>query len=202
MPISRAGSWSKFRSFSPGSRTFSDRSETGFTLIEVLVVLSLLAIMMFFAFPRLSAFIHLNTRDEAARWIIAANMQLKNRALSHQQPHVLRVDISHNRMLALVRSQEEESGSDASGDQEAELEDLSRFAPQDDLAITGVAFSPAETIATGTADIVFHEQGYSDQAVIYMTAGDRLFSFYIAPFLSRVAVYDGHVDFAAAAGRA
>ena len=202
MPILRAGSWNKSRSCFFRCTTFANRAGAGFTLIEVIVVLSLIAIMTVVAFPRLSAFLQLNTRDEAARWIIAANVRLKNRSRSHQQPHMLRVDISENRMLALAWSQEEKLENGETGDQKAALEVLSRFAPQNNSVITGVAFSPVETIATGTADIVFHGQGYSDQAVIYMTDGDGSFSFYIAPFLSRVAVYDGHVDFATAAGRA
>ncbi len=193
MPTLKAGSWNNPRAFFfRGSFSFSPTSG-GFTLIEVIVVISLISVMMVFAFPRLSGFLHVDNRDQAARWVIAANVRLKNRAVKEQARCVLRVDMSGNRMSVMSGSGQDGSDQDASGGQGGLVEAGESFVAKEGLEINGVAFSTEEIVSTGTADIVFYEQGYSDRAVIHMTDGDRRFSFYIAPFLSRVRVYDGHV---------
>jgi prepilin-type N-terminal cleavage/methylation domain-containing protein len=173
----------------------------GFTLIEIIVVISLIALMLVFSFPQLSGFLAVNNRNKAVRWMISQRTVLSTKAVKEQTPYVLRVDISGNRIVTMSLPL---PGAFPSGDagmcpafDTASSGQTARntFVCGGDLAIAGVMFPDGETINAETADIVFSEKGYCDRAIIHMKDGGSRFSIYIEPFLPRVTVYDGYIKF-------
>src|SRR6056297_1199495 len=231
MQISKAGSWNDCRPFffvrnlmafqhfvfPPvdhrliSSASFQDSSKNartaGFTLIEVIVVISLMSVMLIFAFPRLSGFLTADNKNRAGRWIISQNLLLKTKAVQDKTAYILRVDISGNRFSTMPASEAEketaiavEAVKKTTENSAWEINEKSgskavrnKFVPGGELTVVGVAFPEGETVQSGTADIVFYEQGYSDRAIIHMCEQEDRFSFYIAPFLNRVQVYEGHI---------
>lgn len=172
----------------------------GFTLIEIIVVISLIALMLVFSFPQLSGFLAVNNKNKAVRWMIAQRTMLSTKAVKEQTPYVLRVDISGNRIITMPLPL---PGAFSSGDGMCPLIDTespdqtarNTFVCGGDLAIAGVVFPDGETINSETADILFSEKGYCDRAIIHMKDGGSRFSIYIEPFLPRVTVYDGYIKF-------
>jgi prepilin-type N-terminal cleavage/methylation domain-containing protein len=74
------------------------RNDTGFTLIELVVVISLISIMLFFTIPRLQNAIPLGDDKKAARWIIGKVQALKESAVREQLDYVLNLNIDTNRL--------------------------------------------------------------------------------------------------------
>lgn len=170
----------------------------GFTLIEITVVISLIALLIVSSLPQLSGFLAANNRNKAVRWMIAQRAALKTKAVKDQIRYVLRVDISGNRIMAMPMSGEPGSEGAIPPVTDAALAAVKAqktFVCGGDLDIVDVEFPEVETDASRTADIVFYEKGYCDQAVIHMNDGGDRFSIYIEPFLPRVTVYAGHVKF-------
>lgn len=172
----------------------------GFTLIELIVVVALIALMLFFSFPRFSGFLATDSRDEASRWIIAQGLSLRTRAVKTQQPHMLQVDITGNRLVAMpaptgdatemtgtgefASSGAENPGVSQTADTSTQSYDLSG-----DMQIMDVTFAGGRTIRTGSHTIRFYEKGYSDRAVIHIQDGDERISYYFAPFLPEVKIF-------------
>ncbi len=181
-----------------GVRESAGCDNGGFTLIEIVVVVSLISLILVFSFPQLSGFLTVNNKNKAVRWLIAQRTVLRAKALEEQARYVLRVDINGNRILAMPMP--EASLSEATTSQFTD-KNLSAVTAQDeficsgDLDIVGVAFPDGQPDIFQTADIIFSEKGYCDRAVIHMKDGGTRFSIYFPPFLPRVVVYDGHIKF-------
>ena len=174
------------------------RDKGGFTLIEIIVVLSLISLMLVFSFPQLSGFISVNNKNKAVRWIIVQRNVLKTKTVKEQIPYVFQVDISDNRMLTMPLPGTTPGEDKINPGIEARSFDKKphhQFNCSGDLEITGVLFPEGEAAISGTADIVFHEKGYCDRAIIQMKDSGNRFSVYFEPFLPRVTVYDGYIKF-------
>ncbi|MFO7560982.1 MAG: type II secretion system protein, partial [Desulfobacterales bacterium] len=75
----------------------SHRANSGFTLIELIVVIVILSVLLVFAMPRFSSFIFTDNTDRIARWVIFKAGSLKNRAVKEQKQYVINVDLDNNR---------------------------------------------------------------------------------------------------------
>ena len=174
------------------------RDSGGFTLVEIIVVVSLIALLLVFSFPRLSGFLSINNKNQLVRWVIIQRTVLKTKAIKEQTPFALRVDISEDRMTAMAVSpacQIEETLFPEDETRPDEKKIGKPFICKGNLEITGVLFPDGEPVISRAADIVFSEKGFCDRAIIYMKDGGDRFSIYIAPFLPSVSVYDGYISF-------
>ncbi len=175
----------------------------GFTLIELLVVVFLFSLLAFFSFPRLAGFFPRNDKDDIARWLIMQTSILRTRTVKQQTSYVLQVDIDANQFQ--VMAAEQAGVEDPDSDPESaspSFPPASRAAGSNALLklteetkIAAVVFAGSPPINSGTVDIYFHTSGYSDRAMIQMRAGRERFSFYIAPFLPTVKIYEGYTGF-------
>ncbi|MDY6831249.1 MAG: prepilin-type N-terminal cleavage/methylation domain-containing protein [Thermodesulfobacteriota bacterium] len=188
---------------SPSTHNTPARYPGGFTLIELIVVLVLLAIVLAVTFPRVSNIGFSDSRNKTARWIITTTRVLKSKAVMDRHPYVLRVDTSRQTLTALPGA--------TSGTLPAQMAALAgqtpeadvpgpettgtrRLALSDDLTVEDVTFAGSDTAQTGVVDIVFHAGGYSDWAVIHMRDRGRRISFIIEPFINRVRMVDGYAE--------
>ena len=149
-----------------------------FTLIELIVVISLISIMLVVAVPRLSGGLFSNGSGEASRWIIANVRHLKEKAVADQQIYLLNVSPDTQQLWVSAADTSEVDNAAA----RSQAYTLSR-----EVRIDRVAFSETEQFSSGTIPIRFFPQGFSDRAVIHMRTrdGDRL-AFVIEPFLPGV----------------
>ena len=159
----------------------------GFTLIELIVVMALIGMLLFFAVPRLGNMVFFDdSAKKASRWIINNVRQLKYTAVRDQQPYILNVDLDMNRFW--ISSESEEGALKPSATASLQF--------PEDLNITAIEFPQKDNILSGKAEIFFHKHGYSDKALIRIENDKgKEMSFLIEPFLKRVKFYDRHVGF-------
>ena len=159
----------------------------GFTLIELIVVISLISIMLFFAVPRFQNNVLSDSTKEVSRWILLKIPYIKESAAREQRRYVLHVSfessklwITHEAMLQEALQSAETTG----------------YTLPEDIKLLDVEYPDKEKISTGEADIYFNKEGYSDKAIIHLENDDNeKFSFLIEPFLRRVRLYNSYAEF-------
>ena len=69
----------------------------GFTLIELIVVIALIGLMLFFSLPRLQHNPFLDDSNKSARWLIGKIQALKESAIRDQKQYALHIDLDSGR---------------------------------------------------------------------------------------------------------
>jgi len=166
---------------------FSFRLNQGFTLIELIVVITLISLMLFFAIPRFQVDVLSDNTNKVSRWIMLKVHSLKEKAVREQKLYVLHISLDSNRLWVTseIMSQEELQATEANG-----------YELSDDINLLDVEYPDEEKISVGRADIYFYKKGYSDKAIIHISNDDNeRRSFLIEPFLSRVRLYNKYIGF-------
>jgi len=192
------------------------RGRDGFTLIELIVVMSLISIIFFFAIPRLDTSFLTNRSHRVSNWIVFHVKSLKNKAVSQQKTYVMRLDLGENRISCFVKSnqdgdvldQTEEKSVPSMGDETANnlstegLLEKGRksekevFSLPQGFRLSDVILGKKTVFTTGTVDIHFYAKGYSDPAIIHVKDEDgNTVSYIIEPFLTHVTVKNDYVEF-------
>jgi len=160
---------------------------SGYTLIELIIVIALIGIMLFFSIPRFQEGIFTSNTKKVSRWIIVKVNALKYKAVSDRKTYTLHVSMDKNRMWVTH---------DAMSEDEIENAQQQGYAFPEDLKVLDVAFPGREKISHGVADICFYKKGYSDKALIHIENDDnRQISFVIEPFLPKVKLHDKYLSF-------
>ncbi len=159
----------------------------GYTLIEIVVVISLITLVFFFAIPRFQRSVLTDDSKDLSRWIMLKVFSLKERAVRDQKRYVLNVGLDSNRLWISDESMSEEELNNA---------EQSGYNLPVDIRILDVEFPDDEIISAGRADIYFYKNGYSDKAFIHIEdSNNQQLSFLIEPFLARVRLYEAYVNF-------
>jgi prepilin-type N-terminal cleavage/methylation domain-containing protein len=160
--------------------------ESGFTLLELVVVMSLLAVMLYVAVPRLQNDLLSDGTLRAARWIIAQVRSLQQEAVQAQTTFSLHLDLAGGRLWVTHEAM------DAA--QQAAAEDGAFRLPRG-VRLREVAY-PGGRQTDGVALIRFYPGEFSDMALIHIVDdGGREFSFRIEPFLAGVKLFPERVAF-------
>ncbi len=166
---------------------FSFRLNQGFTLIELIVVITLISLMLFFVIPRFQVDVLSDNTNKVSRWIMLKVHSLKEKAVREQKLYVLHISLDSNRLWVTseIMSQEELQAAEANG-----------YELSDNINLLDVEYPDEEKISVGRADIYFYKKGYSDKAIIHISNDDNeRRSFLIEPFLSHVRLYDKYIGF-------
>ena len=167
--------------------TLNFRSNNGFTLIELIVVISLISLMLFFAIPRFQVDVLSDHTKKASRWIMLQVNALKEKAVHDQKRYVLHLSLDSNRLWVTSENMSPE---------EIQTAEENGFELADDITLMDVEYPDEEKISVGRADIYFYKKGYSDNAIIHISTKDNeILSFLIEPFLSRVRLYNKYIEF-------
>lgn len=159
----------------------------GFTLIELIVVISLISIMLFFAIPRFQRNVLSDSTKDVSRWILLKIPYLKERAAREQKKYILHVSLESNKLWITHEAMPEEALQSA---------ETNGYELPEDIKLLDVEYPDQEKISAGQADIYFNEKGYSDKAIIHLENDDNeKFSFLIEPFLLRVRLYNRYAEF-------
>jgi|GEM_PF-292649 len=168
-------------------RSADHTKSEGYTLIELIAVIAVIALTMFFVIPRFQETMTGNQTQKAARWIMFKVQTLKENAVRKQIRHTLHINLDSGGLWIGNESMKEEALSDAE-------EKGHEFA--ETIRVTDVEYPIQGKVEAGTADICFYKNGYSDKVLIHMEDDDnRQFTFLIEPFLSKVKMYDEYVEF-------
>lgn len=162
--------------------------QNGFTLIELIVVMTLISIMLFFAIPRFRQAVESDGGKKAARYIMMQVPLLKNKALREQKRYDLHIDLESNRIWTTNESMSEDALYEA---------EENAFEVSPDVRFNDVEFPKTGNINGGVAVIAFYKKGYSDKAIIHIEDEDGEIerSLLIEPFFSNVKLYENYRDF-------
>jgi prepilin-type N-terminal cleavage/methylation domain-containing protein len=163
------------------------RESSGFSLLELLVVMLLITIVFAVTIPRLDGSLMQDPRKKTIRWLVNASGELRAAAIEKQKQHTLVFDLSANRIWFTHEDMDEEALSAASE---------KSFAVPSAISIVDIHFPNKERVTSGKTEIAFYAGGYSDYAVINMQdAGARRFAIRIEPLLPKVKVVDQWLEF-------
>jgi prepilin-type N-terminal cleavage/methylation domain-containing protein len=161
--------------------------KSGFTLIELMVVMLLISIVMAVAIPKFMGGALQDPVKKVSRWINNTARTLRVTAVKQQKQHTLVVDLSDNRFWAVTEDMNEEALMQARE---------KAFSLPKPIRIAAVLFPDNERINSGTAEIHFYPGGYSDRVLIDMENDDsQRFSYLIEPLLPRVKFLDKWITF-------
>jgi len=164
-----------------------DAQPAGFTLIELIVVISLIGLMLFFTLPRFGENPFLNDSRQSSRWLIGKVQSLKESAVRDQKQYYLHFDLDSGRVWETNESMSAEDIASAAFNSGSSL--------PDDLRIVDIEYPEKGKIISGEAELTFYKAGYTDKALVHMQEGDSYLSFLIEPFLSNVQFYEHYASF-------
>ena len=160
--------------------------ESGFTLLELIVVITLLGIMLVFTVPRFHDTLFLDEGKKSARWIIGKVRALKEAAIQNQTNYSLHIDLDTQRYWETDESMSAEARENAA---------LNAAPLPGDLKIADIEYPIRGKINSGPADITFYKTGYTDKLLIHFQDDAGYVSFLIEPFLSEVTMYETYAGF-------
>lgn len=163
------------------------RQSNGFTLIELIVVMSLMSIITFVSVPRFHKETMPNNTKKVSRWIMITSQSLKEKSFRDQKLYTMYVDMESRQLWVTDESMPEE-----------EILKAGRqgFLIPDDVELLDVEFPGNNKIISDLADICFYPDGHSDMALIHIKDDDNnQLSLLIEPFLSKVKLYEEYSEF-------
>ncbi len=157
----------------------------GFTLIELIVVLSILAGLLVFSLPVFRKVDLFSNTDTQAGQIARLVNDLKNRAMENNTDIILHVETAGQTIWVSTQGMDEDALEEARSN---------GFSLPDGLVILDVEFPDAKQ-SSADYQIRFRKQGYSDFALIHMNNGEDNLTLKIEPFISKALLLDEHVSF-------
>ena len=159
---------------------------SGFTLIELGVVILLISVTLFFVAPRIPNSPLTDQSRKTSRWIMTAVADLKDRAVRDQKTYTLHVSLDANRLWVTH---------EAMSDEEKDAAQAEGMKLSGAIRLMDVEYPGNEKITAGRAEIRFYPKGYSDRALLHAKEGERRVSYQIEPFLSRVIIHETYTGF-------
>ncbi len=156
----------------------------GFTLIELIVVISIVGTLLLFSFPLFSGFNLFSDSKGSIGDMVRLINDLKKRAVDQNIDFKLHIDKSSNRIWITNTSMDDEASENA----EAKGVQLSK-----NLSILDVQFPGFQKIDDNEYQIRFASQGYSDFALIHLTKDEKNITLKIEPFLAKVQFIDRYI---------
>jgi prepilin-type N-terminal cleavage/methylation domain-containing protein len=168
------------------------RNNKGLTLVEIMVVITLISIMLAFAVPNFQS-LTTDTTKETNNWIVLTVKMLKQGALRNKKTYTLHVSMESNKIWYTQETDEGE------GEEEGEEENkiLGEYKIPEGLKIVDVEFPEEEQISSGEVEINFYVKGFSDRAIIHIENedDDKELSYVIEAFLLKVKLHNEFVGF-------
>ena len=158
----------------------------GFTLIELIVVITLMGLMLFFSLPRLQNNPFLNDTKKSSRWLIKKVQTLRESAIRDQKTYILHFDLDSGRVWET---------NEAMSPEDIENAAMDSYELPNDLQIIDIEYPSQGKINSGQAEINFYKAGYTNKALVHMQNGDTYLSFLIEPFLSDVQFFEKYATF-------
>lgn len=158
------------------------KTDRGFTLIEMVVVLALVALLLAVTLPRLAVNPFSDTKRQTTLWIINKIQQLKEQSLRETRNHSLHIDMDTGHLWSTHAAMQPDAINRARQD---------GYTLPEGIRIENVEYPNRTRQTSGEAEIVFFDKGYSQMALIQTRFADNSRrAFLIEPFLPRVKIYE------------
>lgn len=158
----------------------------GFTLIELIVVISLLSLLLLFSFPMISNVSIFKNTTGGTNDLIRLVNDLKKRAVQDNTDYLLHFDITAQTLWVTSEDMDDEQ-------KEAARDDSVPMA--ENLSILGVEFKDDSSAAYDNPTIRFRKQGYSDFALVHLTRDQSDITLKVEPFLSQAQWFEQKILF-------
>lgn len=159
---------------------------SGFTLIELIVVISIIAILLSFSFPVFRDIGLFSDSTSQVGDIVRLINDLKKRAVEQNVDFILHLDSGSGMVWVTDDAMEDEARQTAK-------EKGVRFS--DGFSLLDVEFPGIKEAGTREYQIRFRSRGYSDFALIHIIEDEKNITLKIEPFLSQVQLLENHVYF-------
>ncbi len=159
---------------------------SGFTLIELIVVISIISILFSFSFPLFKNITKPYDSEGKAADIVRLINDLKKRAIKLNLDFTMHIDTG----LGMIWVTDESMDDEAKEEAEKNGKLLS-----EDILILNIEFPGIKTSGTEEYKIKFRKLGYSDFALIHIIEHEKNITLKIEPFLSKVQKLNKHVFF-------
>lgn len=160
--------------------------KAGFTLIELVIVMVIAGVLLFFALPAFQDVHFFSDPKNALGKTIQLIDALKRKAVIDNRDYVMHVDIAAGIIWVSDDTMDPETIKIA-------RENAIRFSG--DTLVLDVEFPGAMPLASDDVQIRFRRQGYSDMALIHLQGEANDITLRIEPFLSRVELENRSVSF-------
>jgi general secretion pathway protein H len=158
---------------------------SGFTLVELLVVIALVAIILALAAPVTRDALTTNSLKKASRQIIGLERKLRVEAVRDQIDYILHLDIPGASYYVITSNMTPEKQND--------IKKNSKKFPAG-VAVLDVINQKNEKIAEGVVKIKFGKNGICPPLVIHLAEDEDRMTLVVNPFLGITAVYDQYVE--------
>ena len=172
--------------YEKGVSTIPPDRPDGFTLLELIVVMALMGIVLFFTIPRFEGSPFFDDAKKSDRWLIGKLQALREESLRTHRQQTLHIDLGTGRIWNTAETMSPEQIDQAV---------LRAQLLPGGGRVASVDFAERGRVAAGQADIRFYRDGHTEKVLIHLQHGDAFSSFLLEPFLSHVKVFDALVGF-------
>ncbi|MBW2707977.1 MAG: prepilin-type N-terminal cleavage/methylation domain-containing protein [Deltaproteobacteria bacterium] len=163
------------------------RNHKGFTLIELVVVVSLIVMMIGLTMPKIRNTLLSDALKRTALRMVGLVKNLRDEAVREQRTYGLRLDMVQQQYWVGFTAMTEE-------EQVQARKNAEKLPPN--VEILDVWFKEEGKISEGEAVILFFKKGYIQPSAIHLGDDDgRRFTVVLSPFGGKVAVLEKYVDF-------
>lgn len=158
----------------------------GFTLIELIVVISIASLLLLFSFPMFKGVSLFSNPAGQVGDIARLINDLKTRAVEQNVDFMLHLDSGSDMIWVTDSTMDEEKRVSAKKNNVPISEEITLL----DIVSPGI-------LETGSQEhqLKFYKQGHSDFALIHIIVDEEYMTIKIEPFLATVQVLDGHLTF-------
>lgn len=161
---------------------------SGFTLLELMVVMALVAVVLGLSGPRLREALLTDTLTSSVRQMIGVLGNMRNEAAWEREGRTLHMNLGSGQIWATWPSLSPE-------EQDQALRKGLQLPGK--VTILSVWIQGEGRISQGEARIHFSARGYTRPATIHLGSADgRQFTMALSPFLPSIQVHEGYVDLA------
>ena len=166
-------------------KSISPEPDNGFTLIELIVVMALIATMTAFAIPKIRSSLFTNQLRATARQFIGLVSETGQQARSQRQPVLLRFDRKEH---SFTTAPESKIVKDAT-------KNFSSIRVGDSVHVVDITSAHGGKKDLGTLAIRFSKRGYVDKTVVHFRDDDgEELSIILSPFLGVTRIFEGYVS--------
>jgi prepilin-type N-terminal cleavage/methylation domain-containing protein len=159
----------------------------GFTLIELIVVIALMGIMLFFSLPRLQGNPFIDDANKSTRLLIGKISMLRENAVRNGRRYSLNLDLDVGRIW--------ESSAAMTAEELEQAALNNSYTLPAGVRLVDVEFARKGKQNSGLAQITFYRTGYADKVLIHLQEDETYRSLLIEPFLSDVTVFEKYAGF-------
>ena len=160
-------------------------NKQGFTLVELLVVISLVGIILVMAVPVTRDILTASSLKKASRQLIGLERNLRMEAVRNQVDYILLLDIPGASYYVIT--------SDMTPEKENDVKKNAKKFPAG-VAVLDIINQKNEKVAEGVVKIKFGKNSICPPLVIHLAEDEDRMTLVINPFLGVTAVYDHYAE--------